>query len=64
MDFELILFILLGLFAPLAFPLFSWAIGRWYQGTLLNALNEQEISTSPYKHCCWSVHRADVLHVG
>ena len=42
MDFELILFTLLLLFAPLAFPLFSWPIGRWYQGTLLNALNEQE----------------------
>jgi uncharacterized protein YbjQ (UPF0145 family) len=42
MDFELILFILLAFFGPFAFPVFSWAIGRWYQGTLLNALNEQE----------------------
>ena len=42
MDLTVILFILLGLGGPLAFRVFSWAIGRWYQGTLLNALNEQE----------------------
>ena len=42
MDLTVMLFILLGLGGPLAFPVFSWAIGRWYQGTLLNALNEQE----------------------
>jgi len=45
MDSELV-FILTYIAGPLvfafAFPLFSWAIGRWYQGTLLNALNEQE----------------------
>ena len=45
MDSELV-FILTYIAVPLvfafAFPLFSWAIGRWYQGTLLNALNEQE----------------------
>ena len=39
--------IALGLYAlliliPFVFPLISWALGRWYQGTLLMALNEEE----------------------
>lgn len=27
---------------PFLFPFISWALGRWYQGTLLMALNEEE----------------------
>ena len=45
MDSELVLiltYIAVPLLFTFAFPVFSWAIGRWYQGTLLNALNEQE----------------------
>ena len=37
-----VVFYALLVLIPFVFPVLSWALGRWYQGTLLKALNEEE----------------------
>ena len=41
-SFGLIIGITFGIVIPLVFPLTSWALGRWYQGRLLEALEANE----------------------
>ncbi|MFZ8906286.1 MAG: heavy metal-binding domain-containing protein [Poseidonia sp.] len=38
----LIFWIVFGIIIPLSFPLLSWAMGRWYQGRLVEALDANE----------------------
>ena len=41
-DGFVIAFYLVLIALPFMFPLLSWALGRWYQGTLMSALIEDE----------------------
>ena len=38
----IILYVIAGIVVPLLFPFISWALGRWYQGSIMSTLIENE----------------------